>query len=821
MNDLKFAFRQLLKNPGFTSVVVLTLALGIGASTAIYSVVNTVILNPVPGPEPDRLIEIGHRSHGNKDEPRFGGVTTRSLEALKAKHEFFSDVVWMEDLALERKTDDFIEETGGTMVSPNFFTQWDIKPILGRTFSKDEAVRLIDYRSLERDTVMVVSHSLWQSRFGGKVDVLGKTIEANGRQFTIIGVMPPHFQFPSGAYPTFWVPVENSNPQEELGNIRMFVRLKPGVTVAQTQVMLDTVAQQLLRAYPSVYDTEWYKRGGGFGFMTRPLRHQFTQTPYGAQDLQRTLFGLLAAIGFVLLIACVNVANLMLARTERRQQELAIRAAVGAGRSRLMRQLLTESVLVAAFGAVTGLAVAFYGMKVLVLLIPETIPRLRAVAMDENALAFTLLVSVGTALAFGLVPAWSASRISVNHALKQAGTGATVGVGWRRYRSALVATEVALSLVLLTGAGLMIQSVIRLLHVNPGFDPENVLFVHPGLLRSQKYVPGYEQSKQSENALYAELHERFAALPGVNAVGISKIQFFQLGFTLDGREEPFGLLPAGTGVGESDLFRAMRIPLLAGRYFEKTDIGDKVGTVIINETMARLCWPEGNALYKKFRSEAGRVFEVIGVIGDARIDRYDEKVEPTFYRPYYEQAWTGGRGPFFVLRTQRDPRALIPAIRQEIRAVEPDMTTPWFQMVSQTLYDATQARRTYMLYLVIFAGVGLLLSALGMYGVLAYSVSRRTREIGVRMAMGAERRHVLGLVIEEGARLIALGILIGLVAAFWLMRLLRNQLFEVSPTDPGAFVAGVLFLLAVALLACWLPACRASKIDPMEALRYE
>jgi len=340
----------------------------------------------------------------------------------------------------------------------------------------------------------------------------------------------------------------------------------------------------------------------------------------------------------------------------------------------------------------------------------------------------------------------------------------------------------------------MIQSVIRLLHVNPGFDPENLLFVHPGLLRSEKYAPGDERSKQSENALYAELHERIAELPGVNAVGISKIQFFRLGFTRDDSDEPFGLLPAGTGVGESDVFRAMRIPLLVGRYFDKNDIGDKVGTVIINETMARLCWPGESALHQKFRDKAGRVFEVIGVVGDARIDRYDEKVEPTFYRPYHEQAWTGGRGPFFVVRTQLDPRALIPAIRQELRTVEPNMTTPWFQIIRQTLYDATQAQRTYMLYLVIFAGAGMLLSALGIYGVLAYSVSRRTREIGVRMAMGAERRHVLGLVIAEGVRLIAIGIMIGLAAAFWLVRLLRHQLFDVSPTDPETFLGGVLFL---------------------------
>lgn len=821
MNDFKFAVRQLLKNPGFTTVAVLTLALGIGATTAIYSVVSTVLLNPVPGPEPDRLIEIGERSHGNKDEPRFGGVTTHSLEALRSKDEFFTDVIWMDRLDLERKDSDFIELISGVAVPPNFFSQWDIKPVLGRTFGKDEAVRRVDWRSLDRDAVMVVSYSFWQSRLGGQADVLGKVIEANGHHFTIIGVMPRYFQFPNGAHPTVWIPVENSNPQETLQNIRMFVRLKAGVAVEQAQAMLDTVAGQLLQEHPDVFSNEWRKRGGGFGFLTRPLRHAFTQAHYRARDLQGTLFGLLAAIGFVLLIACVNIANLMLARTEKRQQELAIRAAVGASRMRLMRQLLAESALLAGFGAVAGLVVTFYGMKLLVLLIPETMPRLRAIEVDGHALAVTVLVSAITVLAFGLVPAWLGGRASVNHALKQAGTGSTVTLGWRRYRSGLVVTEVALALILLTGAGLMIESVIRLLQVNPGFDPENLLFANPGLLRDQKYSVNPPRAGQLEEALYAGLHERIAALPAVKAVGISKIGFFQLGFILEGREDPIGLLPAGTGVGESDLFRAMSVPLLAGRYFEPSDIGEKVGTVIINETMARLCWPGESSLNKKFRNKGGRVFEVVGVAGDVRIDRYDEKVEPMFYRPYQEQAHHGGRGPFFVVRTQRDPSDLIAAIRSEIKAVEPNMTTPWFHVVRQKLYDATQAQRTYTVYLVAFAVVGLLLSAIGIYGVLAYSVTRRTREIGVRMALGAQRSHVLRMVMSEGARLAALGTVVGLFAAFCLTRLLRHQLFEVSPTEPRVFIAVAIVLLFVALIACFLPARRATRINPMEALRHE
>jgi predicted permease len=816
--DIRFGLRMLRMQPGFTAVAVLTLALGIGASTAIYSVVNTVLLNPVPGPEPDRLMEIGERTHGNKDEPRFGGVTTRTLELLKTRQEFFSDIVWMDRLDLERKTEDFVDQIACTAVSSNFFSQWNIRPMLGRTFSKDEAVRRIDYQSLDRDAVMVVSYSLWQSRFGGQTDALGKTIEANGRHFTIIGVMPPHFQFPNGAYPTSWIPVENSNPKEHLGNIHVFVRLKPGVTVPQTQAMLDIMAHQLVQEDPAHYDDSWHRRGSGFGLLARPLRYAFTQNPYYAHDLQRTLFSLLAAIGFVLIIACVNVANLMLARTEKRRQEFAIRGAVGAGRGRLMGQLMTESFLLAGCGALAGLAITALGMKLLVGLIPESIPRLRPIQIDDQALAFTLLISVGTVLAFGLVPAWQASRTSVGNALKWGGTGATIGAAWRRYRSTLVVVEVALSLVLLTGAGLMIESIVRLLRVNPGFDADHLVFVYPGLLRGEKYH--FSKRVEVEGSLYEGLRERFAALPGVKEVGISKLQSARLGFTIEGQDKPIALAAAGTGVGEGDLFRAMRMPLMAGRYFDRTDIG-KVGTVIVNETMARLCWPGENALNKKFRNKGGGVYEVIGVVGDARIYRYDAQVEPTFYRPYQEQAGNGGLGPYFVVRTDQDSQALIPAIRDAMKAVEQSMTAPRFQVVRQALYDATQAQRTYMLYLVIFAGVGLLLSALGIYGVLAYSVARRTREIGIRMAVGAQRADVLKMVMIEGGRLVLVGVVVGLLSAFCLTRLLQNQLFEVSPTDPVVMAEVVLLLSAVALVACYIPARRATITEPMTALRHE
>jgi putative ABC transport system permease protein len=830
MNDLRFALRQLLKNPGFTAVAVLTLALGIGASTAIYSVVNVVFLDPLPGMANDRLIQIAERNYSvgafgeNIRKPLFGGVSPPVLEAVGANQNFFADLAWADLLDLERKTEDFIQEESGFVVSANFFTLWNVPPLLGRTFAKDEAVPLDENQKPAQDAVIVLSYAWWQSLFGGDPGAIGRTIEMSGRHFTVIGVMPHRFQFPSGGT-KFWIPAQPLRLPPgwmKMPYIALFARLKPGVTIQQTEAMLDTVARRLANdptfdeTYGDGWRGEWTGRGG-LGFWVRPARAQFA----GRADLQRTLFGLLGAIGFVLLIACANVANLTLIRTERRQQELAVRAALGAGRARLMRQLLSESVLLACLGGLSGLAVAFAGVKLLAVLIPEFMPRLKPIQIDGAALGFTLFISIVTGLAFGCAPALRAGRTKLNESLKQASAQAMTGSGRRRYRSALVVTELALALILLTGAGLMIESITRLLHVDPGFDPQN-------LLRVELQLPWEKYHDEKDHAarrkvLYAQLHERLAALPGVKAVGIGKRESGVEKLTVEGPKEPMEALLAGCGVEQSDLFRAMRIPLRAGRYFDQHDVGQRVGTAIINETMARKFWPDEDPLGKKFRRPARRNFaqyEVVGVVSDVREFRYDRPPRPTFYRPCHELQLIG-TAPFVVIRTESDVRGLLPAIRKELKAVEPAMLAPRVTVCRQVLYDSTQAQRTYMLFLVAFAAVGLLLAALGIYGVLAYSVARRTREIGIRMAVGAGRHHVLAMVMAEGGRLLAVGIVLGLMGAFWLMRLIRHQLFQVSPTEPRVFIAVVLVLSAIALLACFLPARRATRINPMEALRYE
>ncbi len=829
--DLKFAFRQLLKDRGFTAVVTLTLALGIGASTAIYSVVSSVLLHPIPGPDSERLIQIAeqHFSTGafgqNVGKPSFSGVAPPVLEAVIAQQDLFSDLVWANSLQMERKTEDFLEAEFGVAVSPNFFSLWNVPPLMGRTFTSDDAVPLNENQRPAQDAAIVISYAWWQSFFGSDPSVLGKTIQMSGNIFTVIGVMPRQFQFPWGGS-KFWIPAEPLRLPPgwiSVPGIHLFARLKPGASIQQTEAMLKTIAHRLTKDHPpnKGYGQVWSQQAGGLAFWVRPARVQFTDH---RDDLQRTLYGLLAAIGFVLLIVCANVANLILARTEKRQQELAIRAALGAGRFRLMRQLLTESVLLACLGGVAGIAVALVGVKLLIVLVPEFMPRLKLVEIDSTALGFTLLVSLATGLAFGCAPALQAGRTKLNEALKQAGAQRTAGAGCRYLRDALVVGELALVLILLTGAGLMIESVTRLLHVETGFDPEN-------LLRVELHLPwgkydeheDKQQEAQLRRVLYAQLHERLAALPGVKAVGLGKHGAWPEKLTLAGRPQSVEVLLEGCGVEGSDLFRAMRIPLRSGRYFDQHDVGDNVGTALINETMARMLWPGEDPLGKKFSRDGWRKkpqYEVVGVVGDIRNFRYDQVPRPTFYRPAHELSLTGF-APFLILRTETDPRALVPAIRKELNAAEPAMRAPQMTICRQALSDSTRAQRTYMTFLVVFAAVGLLLAALGIYGVLAYSVARRTREIGIRMAVGADRSRVLTMVMAEGSRLVIVGVALGLIAAFWLTRLLRHQLFEVSPTEPRVLLAVVLLLTTVALLACFLPARRATRISPMEALREE
>ncbi len=827
--DLRYAVRQLARTPGFTIVAVLTLALGIGGTTAIFSMVNTVILNPVGGPEPERMVQIGQRSQiltrDRGHQETFQGVSPPVLEALLANRGQFANLGWSFPINLERKTPDFISADAGSGVSWDYFTALQCPPLLGRGFLEEEAAVWEEGR-LNRNTAIVLSYGWWQSQWGGAAGMLGQVIEMGGRHFTVVGIMPVHFQFPD-RHTLYWLPIERQVIRPGFfaaQNTKVFARLQAGDAATSAQALLDTLATRLMEAHPVTdgYGAMWRARQQSLRISLRPLSAALQDGGNWAQ-LRQTLWGLFAAISFVLLIVCANVANLALARLERRQHELAVRAALGAGRGRLMRQLLAENVTLALLGGAAGLIVTAWGIKALTAL--NVMPRLRPVEMDGPVLGVTLVLSAATALCFGLAPMWRGGNVRLQSSLADGGLNATDGKGANRYRNMLVVLQVAMTGVLLTGAGLMLLSVSRVLRVNPGFDPENLLLVETQLPRAKDGIPDRTEAEKVKRVLLAQIHARLDALPGVESVGVQQRSFMQ-SFEWPGSEKAFVAEHVTTGLGAASVFHALRIPLLAGRHFTEADVA-RPDAVIVNESMARHFWPNEPAVGKKFggRGKSSTGFEVVGVVGDARLYGYLQEPLPSLYHPL-GSPWTtvrlvGGAGLQFVIRTAGDAERFVPLIRHELKEAEPALLTPSIKVAKQVLYESTLAQRTYRNYLGLFALLGLALSSLGIYGVLAFSVSRRTREIGIRMAIGADDREVRAMVLKQGGKLLVAGLALGLVSAMGLMRLLQSLLFNVDPLDPIALTGATLLLAAVGLAACWLPARRASKVDPVIALRAE
>jgi putative ABC transport system permease protein len=796
MNDLKLAFRQLLKNPGFSAVAVLTLALGIGANTAIFSFVNAVLVRPLPFKDPEGLVMVYKRDL--QDGSHHGVVTAPAFEEWRRQGTLF------EGLAA-RGFDGFVltgkgqpETIRGSRFSANICQLLGIRPVLGRCFLPEE-------ETYGKHHVVLLSHELWQRRFGGETNVIGQSITLNDESYTVIGVLPPGSMFLSERYTQLWTPLAFSPEQlSDYGSHNYFVygRLKPGVTLAQANIEMSVVSQRMAAAH------ERYRNSGAKVFSLHEIL---------VGDSRTVLLVLLGAVGLVLLIGCVNIANLLLVRSAARSREFAIRAALGARRGSMLRQLLTENLLLAVLGGAAGMVFAQFGLQALVQLSPPDMPRIwEGISLDGRTLGFTALITLTTGLIFGLAPAIQASRPSLARELNESSRGSSAGR--QRLRAALVIGEVALSLMLLIGAGLMMRSFSRLVSQPLGYNPEHLVSVDLGL-PWRKYP-----TLADEIRFFGQLKAQTEALPGVQSVALVR------GLPLSGQNTGMGIgvpgapQPPPGKVSIADYaqvspgyFRTLNIPLLQGRDFNEWDRTNSMPVAIVNESFVKI-FNLGTNVLGRLINFGGSTNEIIGVVKDTKREGLAGLQRGAVYRTYQQQCW-GFMS--LVIRTQRDPTEIARAIRSELDTLDKDQPMENVRTMTQLVASSVADRRWPVRLLGAFAGVALLLAAIGLYGVLVFNITQRTREIGIRMALGAQRRDVLSQIIGQGVRLVLIGIGIGVVAALALARVIRTLLYEIPPTDPATFTIASLTLIIAALLACWLPARRASRVDPMVALRTE
>jgi len=784
--DIRYGIRMLLRKPGFTFIVVLVLALGIGPNTAIFSVVNGVILRPLPFEDPDHLVMVW----GTIPEKGWYQMPTSfpNFLDLRDQNQVLGGIAAYQlgGFALTVKSES--QQVQGGRVSDDFFQVLGVQPSLGRVFSDEE----------QDPDVVVISHDLWQHQFGSDPHVIGKTMTLNTRPHIVIGVTPPDFWFPifwnSVKGDQLWVPLRLKPDEQSRGNkcLVLIGRLKSGITLRQAQAGMNTVATRLGQEYPGT--------NTGVTVNLVPAYKQLVG------DIQTALLVLFGAAGFVLIIVCANIATLLMARAESRQKELAIRSAIGASRLRLLCQLLTESILLSAIGGILGIVLAVISVDPMLALKPGSIPRLDEISIDGSVLGFTVTISVLTCLLFGLTPALQISGINLNKFLKEGSRTSTEGVQRHHLRRALVVSEVALSLMLLIGAGLMMKSFLRLQNVNPGFNPQNLLLTRISLPRDK----------------WQQLIERTEALPYVRSVGaVNRLPVNTgsqtLDFTIEEHPTPeFGQKPvANCHVASPDYFRTMGIPILMGRPFAEKDIGEAPPVAIINQALASRYLPGEEPVGKHLNID-GKSCEIVGVIGDVKHGGLTGQVEPEIYWPYLQQS---GRTMWVVVRSARDPVGLARPLWDEAKNLGGKATS--MATMEHLLARAFSGPRFNTLLLTIFASAAAILAGLGVYGIMSYTVIQRAHEIGVRKALGAEVNKVLRMVMWQGFKLILVGVIGGLSAALALTRIISSLLYNVSPTDPVTFICVSLFLIGMALLACYIPAHRAAKIEPMEALRYE
>jgi putative ABC transport system permease protein len=811
LQDLRYALRSLLRSPGFTAVAALTLALGIGANTAIFSVVNAVLLRPLAYEKPDQLVSLRARlTSPNRNEL----LAAPEYQDLRREVPALRDVAAIWNIGINLTGSDQPERVQAAAVSSNYFKLLGVAPILGRDFTTADDAGRLGY-------LEVISWDLWHRRFGGRSDVIGKTVRVDDDPMTIVGVLPRGFRHvvESASAPTeMWGVIAMDNPDTAYINNRswrvfdVFGRLQSGATLEDLRAQLATLSARLATRYPDVYP-----KAAGWQVEAVPLAERVVG------NVKPALLVLLGAVGFVLLIGCANVANLLLARSSTRDREIAIRTALGGSRGRLLRQLLTESLVLAALGGLLGLVIALWGTHALSQLAAAYLPRVSEVGIDHWVLGFTAILILLTGVGFGLFPALQASRADLQSVTKESGRGISAGRPRARIRGGLIVVEIAVSLILLTGAGLLLRSFQQLIAVDPGFKPDKLLTAQVWLSWPNQPDKGRYFTNTQRRAFYENVFAAVRRVPGIRDVAaVSRLPFRgqeTVTFTIEGQppssDDP---LPAADGrLASPNYFKTMGIPLLRGRGLSPVADSASPEEAMINRAMAERYWT-ASPIGRRFQWPSGPWLTVVGVVGDVRQVTPDQPARPEFYLSSLRRP---GQEMSFVVRTEGPPEQFAAALTRAIHEVDPEQPVFGVMPMEQLLAGATAERRFSMLLLLLFAGLALVLSSVGIYGVMAYTTTQRSHEIGIRMALGARSADVLGLVLRQGIRLVVIGLVLGLIGAWVLSRVLVSQLYAITARDPVTYGVVAVLLAAVALLATYLPARRAAHVDPLVALRSE
>ena len=796
IKDIRYALRTLARRPGFTAVAVITLALGIGANTAIFSVVNGVLLRPLDYPEPERLVALRESNASKQPDSQ---VSPANFREWRRQNTVFSDMAVYRTVSYNLTGDSNPERLLAGRVSAGLFKTLGVNPLLGREFYPEED-------QPGSDKVVIISEGLWHRRFGSEANVIGKTLRLSGEDYTVIGVMPKSLRLPDQRERELWTPIaftENERIYHHVRFVEAIARLKPRVTLDQAQAEMAAIASRLSQEHDA---------NQGWTVRVAPV------LDFAVGDARKILWILFSAVGLVLLIACANVTNLLLARAATRQKEIAIRVALGAGRLRIIRQLATESLLLALLGAVIAWPMAVWGLKALLAIAPADLPRLADVTIDNRALLFTLAITLLTSLIFGLVPAVQSVNANANESLKDGSSEGNRGGTGRRIGNLLIAGEVALAVMLLVGSGLLLRTIWQLHNVNPGFDDRNAIAVTLQL-SDKKYADTKQIAQFSE-----KLVEQVSMLPGIEASGVARIlpiaHELTVGYYVEGRpREPDNQLPQTNYSAVSvDYFKAMRIPLIAGRTFSDRDNQQVPRVAIVSAELAQRVFPGENPIGRRINVTTGpeNFREIVGVVGDVTQQGLVRGSSPHVYEPFLQAP---SNFMTLIVRGSNDPTALVPAIRSKVLELDHELPLQRVSTLDTIIANSIRQQRFTSVVLSVFAGVALVLAVAGLYGVISYSVAQRTRELGIRLALGAQVNDVLRLVLKQGMTFVLVGEVIGIAGAYALTGLIRGLLFGVTATDKATFITVAVSLFLVALVACYVPARRATKVDPLIALK--